>query len=511
MKRTSLSIVAVAAFFIVTPLHAAFAADMATKAPPPAATAQASPPAPCSSLWDFVATACPLTWYGVTLYGTIDVGGGWQSHGAPFSPVSSVGASYFISKTNRSPMWGLAPNALSQSTLGFKVTEPIGSGWSFVSALDFGFDPYSLQLANGPGSQYANVGVPLNQQNANAGSSRAGQWWNGVGYVGVSSPTYGTLTVFRQNTLTLDGVLAYDPMGGSYAFSPIGWSGTTCGVGNTEDCRFSTALKYRVNIGMFRLAGLWQFGGYGQNNAADGAYQAQAGADISHLAGGTLSLDAIYSYVRDATSLGLTGSPTNANGFAVAPFLPQIFTATISDNTSVMALAKYTHGPLNLYGGYEWIQYAPPSDPQTSFTDIAGDFVAGFIASTASPNGSTAINNIAYTTGCVAATVCNDKILQVMWGGAKYAVTDNVDVSAGYYHYIQNNFFATGPNLGYSSSAHSQCSGTMDAVSGVIDWRFAAKWDAYLGCMFSQYNGGLANGLQVRNNVDPTAGLRFRF
>jgi hypothetical protein len=66
-----------------------------------------------------------------------------------------------------------------------------------------------------------------------------------------------------------------------------------------------------------------------------------------------------------------------------------------------------------------------------------------------------------------------------MWGGAKYAVTDKLDVMVGYYHYIQNNFFVTGPNVGCSSSAHSQRSGTFDAVSGVIDWRFAAKWDAY--------------------------------
>jgi hypothetical protein len=98
-----------------------------------------------------------------------------------------------------------------------------------------------------------------------------------------------------------------------------------------------------------------------------------------------------------------------------------------------------------------------------------------------------------------------------MWTGAKYAVTDKLDVSVGYYHYIQNSYFATGPNTGCSSSAHAQCSGTFDAVSGVIDWRFAAKWDAYLGCMFSQNNGGLANGYLQRDNIDPTAGLRFRF
>ena len=96
---------------------------------------------------------------------------------------------------------------------------------------------------------------------------------------------------------------------------------------------------------MFRVAGLWQFGGYAQNNAANGAYEAQAGADISHLAGGTLSVDAIYSYVRDAVATSLTGNPTNANGLPIAPFTPQFLTATISDNTSVMALAKYTNGP----------------------------------------------------------------------------------------------------------------------------------------------------------------------
>jgi|HubBroStandDraft_3_1064219.scaffolds.fasta_scaffold24931_2 predicted porin len=512
MKRASLGTIGISALLIAAPLGAATAADMATKAPPPAAApAPPTPPVPCGSLWDFVTTACPLTWYGITVYGTVDVGGGWQSHGTPFGRAAVPGQEYLIQKNSNRSLWGLAPNAMSNSNIGIKGTEQIAPGWSFVFDLEAGFDPYSLNFSNGPGSVAQNAGVPLISQDANADSSRAGQWYNSVGYLGVSSPTYGTLTVFRQNALTLDGVLAYDPMGGSYAFSPIGWQGTTCGVGDTEDCRFSTAAKYRVNVGMFRAAALWQFGGYGQNNAADGAYQAQLGADIHNVANGTLSVDAIYSYVRDAVAVSLTGNPTNADGMPIAPFTPQFLTATISNDTSVMALAKYSHGPLNLYGGYEWIQYAPPSDPQTMFTDIAGDTITGLVASSASPNGMTAINNIAYTAGCAAATVCHDKILQVAWAGAKYAVTDKLDVIGGYYHYSQNNFFATGPNVGCASSAHSQCSGTFDAVSTVIDWRFAPKWDTYIGVMFSQVNGGLANGYLQRNNVDPTAGLRFRF
>jgi hypothetical protein len=73
-------------------------------------------------------------------------------------------------------------------------------------------------------------------------ASRAGQFCNSLGFLGVSSETYGTLTFFRQNTLTIDGVLAYDPMAGSYAFSPIGFSGTVAGGGDTENSRYSTAV-----------------------------------------------------------------------------------------------------------------------------------------------------------------------------------------------------------------------------------------------------------------------------
>jgi hypothetical protein len=69
----------------------------------------------------------------------------------------------------------------------------------------------------------------------------------------------------------------------------------------------------------------------------------------------------------------------------------------------------------------------------------------------------------------------------------------------------------TGGPAPCSGAEHPQCAGTFDAISAAIDWRFAAKWDAYLGFMFSQVNGGLAFGFLQRNNFAPTAGLRFRF
>ena len=479
-----------------------WAADiMLTKAKPAAAAAS---PAPCTNFADFITTNCQLIWNGIQIYGTIDAGGGWQSHGAPMSTSFTTGASYYIQKMNRTPMWGLAPNAMSQSNIGIKGTLPIEAGFSFVFALEAGFNPYSLRFASGPGSLAANLGVPLDQQTTNGDSSRAGQWFNSLGYVGFSSATYGTLTVFRQNSLTLDGVIAYDPMGASYAFSPIGFAGIACGVGNTEVCRFSNSVKYRVNIGQARVAALWQVGGYAQNNPSQGAYQVQVGGDVPNLANGTLSFDAIYSYVRDAVALSLGPGSNDANGAPIPPFLPQNLTATISDNSSIMLLARYTNGPLKLYAGYERIRFTKPSDPVTAFSNIGGDFMCdGCVAF----NG-TDINNTAFGVNGL-----GDKLLQVMWVGGRFAVTENLDVMAGYYHYIQNSFFGTaaaGPQP-CDNASHSQCAGTFDGVSAAIDWRFAPKWDLYAGIMFTQVNGGLANGHLQRNNIDPTVGVRFRY
>jgi hypothetical protein len=53
-------------------------------------------------------------------------------------------------------------------------------------------------------------------------------------------------------------------------------------------------------------------------------------------------------------NLTLAGNPTNANGFPIAPFLPQTLTATISNNQNVMLLSKYRVGPLQVYTGYQW-------------------------------------------------------------------------------------------------------------------------------------------------------------
>ena len=173
MKRTSLSIAGVSTLLIAASLRAANASDMATTAPPPTAV---TAPVACSSLWDFLVTSCPLSWYGITIYGTVDAGVTWQSHGTPYNGSLPAGAEYLISKNSNRALWNPANNAVSQSNIGVKGNEEFVPGWAFVFDLQANFNPYSLQLSNGPKSVAQNAGVPLTNQSSNGDSSQAGQF-----------------------------------------------------------------------------------------------------------------------------------------------------------------------------------------------------------------------------------------------------------------------------------------------------------------------------------------------
>src|SRR5262249_3191047 len=200
----------------------------------------------------------------------------------------------------------------------------------------------------------------------------------------------------------------------------------------------------------------------------------------------------------------LSAGSLNAAGVPVPPFLPQTLTATVSDNEAVMVVAKYTSGPLKWYAGYEYIEYMKPSDPQTAFTNVSGDFLCQGCGAI----NNTTINNMAYGVNGFA-----NRTFQVVWTGVNYAIKEDLNVIAGYYRYIQDSFFGTptGGRVSCSGKEHSQCAGTFNAISGVIDWKFAPKWDLYAGLMFSQVNGGMANGFLRHDNVDPTIGVRIRF
>jgi hypothetical protein len=170
---------------------------------------------------------------------------------------------------------------------------------------------------------------------------------------------------------------------------------------------------------------------------------------------------------------------------------------------------------ITLFAGYEWIQFANPSDPQSVFRDDGQLFIvgpSGLGGHASLPGGNlTAINNNAFNALCGTGGGCKDEIFQIMWTGAKYGLTRDLDLIGAYYHYIQNQYTLNVGNVCSTASAHSQCAGWFDTASLVLDWRFLPKWDAYIGTMYSAAFGGIANGDIARNNLATTAGVRFRF
>src|SRR5208282_6463947 len=243
---------------------AAHAADLpTTKGPPPA------PPNCYASVWtwlDSTPADCPLSWGPFTVYGTLDAGLTYESNGAPYNARWNNGVDSFVQKQSYGARWLWSPNNLSQSVAGIKMSQPLAYGWSFIGTFEWGFNPYYGFPAAAQQSQVNQNGRALLLQGAGADSSRTGQPDNSQAFLGISNKTYGTLTAGRVNTLSLDAINAYDPMGGSYAFSPVGYSGSYAGFGDTEAARSNTALKYRINIQNFRLGGLLQVGGYNWGN-----------------------------------------------------------------------------------------------------------------------------------------------------------------------------------------------------------------------------------------------------
>ena len=92
---------------------------------------------------------------------------------------------------------------------------------------------------------------------------------------------FGTLTFGRQRALGTDAMLLYDPAGGSYAFSYIGYNGTMAGGGDTEDSRWDDALKYRLTYGPVHFGAMYKFA-----DGSAGCYSASADLDCRHLYAG---------------------------------------------------------------------------------------------------------------------------------------------------------------------------------------------------------------------------------
>src|SRR5580698_8563092 len=219
---------------------------------------QQSTPDACTSGHEFATTDCALTWHGITAYGAYDIGIGYVSHGLPVNGYNYEGES-LVNRNGFQHRFLVAPNNLQQTSLGVRGKEEFLPGWSVVFNLSTGINPNSGLLANASKTDIINNGLPRSSYSYAIDGARAGQPFNDEIYGGVSSEKFGTLTFGRQRSLGTDAMLLYDPAGGSYAFSYIGYNGTMAGAGDTENSRWDSAVKYRLIYGPVHFGAMYKF------------------------------------------------------------------------------------------------------------------------------------------------------------------------------------------------------------------------------------------------------------
>jgi predicted porin len=484
---------------------------------------QQSTPDACTSGHEFATTDCALTWHGITLYGAYDVGVGWVSHGLPENGYNYEGES-LVNRNGHQSRFIIAPNNLQQTGLGVRGKEEFLPGWSVVFNASTGINPQSGLLANASATDTANNGLPRASYSEAIDGARAGQPFNDEYYAGVSSAQFGTLTFGRQRALGTDAMLLYDPAGGAYAFSYIGYNGTMAGGGDTEDSRWDDALKYRLAYGPVHFGAMYKFA-----NGSGGCYSGTAGWTAAtctpvaphndaygfDLGGnyGKFSADIVYQHYNQAISvlnplLGpqslsapyqSTTDSINTIQITGANLIDPNNTVygIVTDNNAVMVAAKYVWDPFKFFAGYEYIWQNNPKNP----LGVGASDQGGYIMSGVEDN-----------------NLDSEKLVQIWWTGVKYTYRSKTDFTFSWYQQRQNDFRippACSPAAGFRAS----CAGTLNETSFYVDQHFTKRFDAFAGIAYSYVSGGLAIAIphgpgvpyNYNSNFAPTVGGRFTF
>jgi predicted porin len=498
-------------------------AAWAQTAPSPSAPPAASGSEACGSFTEFATTNCPLTWHGITIFGTYDAGFGWVSHGMPTNPNNYEGES-LVNRNGNESRWLITPNNLSQTGLGIRGKEQFLDGWYVVFNASTGINPNSGQMANASATDIANNGLPRGSYSEAIDGARAGQPFNDEYFGGVSSDMFGTLTFGRQRALGTDVMLQYDPAGGSYAFSYIGYNGTMAGGGDTEDTRWDDAAKYRITYGpvhfgvMYKMAdgsggcysasATWSATTCTPEDPHNTAYGVDFGGEIANF-----SADVVYQHYNEAISVvnPLLGPQSktqpyqsavnsiNTNQITGANLISPDNTlyGIVTDNSALMVALRYTWDPLKFFAGYEHIHQANPANPLgVGASDQGGYFLSGVEDD----------------------NLDSPKAVQIWWTGVKFALDAHTDITASWYHQLQNDFRIPS-TCSTTAGFRSSCAGTLNEVSLYVDHHFTKRFDVYAGAAYSDVSGGLAiaipHGPGVpyyhNNNLAPTIGGRFSF
>jgi len=478
---------------------------------------------PCTNGREFATTDCTLTWHGITLYGAYDVGVGWVSHGLPVNGYNYEGES-LVNRNGYQSRFLVAPNNLQQTGFGIRGKEEFAPGWAIVFNASTGINPQSGLLANAPATDVVNNGLPRASYSEAIDGARAGQPFNDEYYGGISSEKFGTLTFGRQRSLGTDAMLQYDPAGGAYAFSYIGYNGTMAGGGDTDDSRWDDAMKYRFTYGPVHFGAMYKFA-----NGSGGCYSPLPtwtaanctpvrphnnayGFDIGGQHG-KLSADFVFQHYNEAISVlnPLLGPQslaapyqsttdsinTNQINGGVNLIDPNgTVYGIVTDNNAMMVAAKYMWDPFKFFAGYEYIWQNNPAQP----LGVGATDQGGYIMSGVEDN-----------------NLDSEKLLQIWWTGAKYTYRTKTDITVAWYQQRQNDFRV--PQTCAPGNFRSSCAGTLDEVSLYADHHFTKRLDGYVGVAYSVVTGGLAIAIPhgpgvpylYPTNVAPTIGVRFAF
>jgi predicted porin len=426
-----------------------------------------------------------LTWQGITLYGTIDVGYGYATTGA------KVGGSY----------WGLNPqvlaapagqkpvstlNTLGLSGIGLKIEENIGSGWQVIGSLKTGFDPLTGKLDDMCATRIQQNGLSASQQTVNGNGTRCGQAFNGEAWGGLKSDTYGTLTAGRIISLGGDVDWNYDPQSTMWNLSYLQFLG---GGIPSFGYRWDNSVKYAYQYGPFHAQVMYAQGAQASNLHGD-SYAADIGATSNGV-----SVDGIYQKMTDVVSDSTFG--VGACGTVTTPSCSTL-KVTAQDIELWGIMGKYTydlagHGPggkLTFYAGFQHANYSDPSNPLSVGDTIAGGYTVGLV------------NNTAYLYG--------SQSQHTAWIGAKYE-TGPWTVSVAYY--LENQaFYKTSPaSTPCSTNVSFNCSGATNTASGSVIYAVNKHLEVYSGVVWSQLSGGLTVGYATPYQTTGLTGLIFRF
>jgi predicted porin len=481
----------------------------------------------CASGREFATTDCALTWHGITLYGAYDVGVGWVSHGLPENGYNYEGAS-LVNRNGFQHRFLVAPNNLQQTGLGIRGKEEILPGWSLVFNASTGINPQSGLLANASKTDIINNGLPRGSYSYAIDGARAGQPFNDEIYAGISSTHFGTLTFGRQRSLGTDAMLVYDPAGGSYAFSYIGYNGTMAGGGDTENSRWDDAVKYRITVGPVHFGAMYKFadGSAGCYSAAaasgstwsattctpesahNNAYGFDLGANF-----GKFSADIVPQHYNQAISVL---NPLLGPQSLAAPYQSTTdsidttqITGTnlidpndtvygiVTDNYGIMVAAKYAWDPFKFFAGYEYIWQNNPKNP----LGVGASDQGGYSMSGVEDN-----------------NLDTEKLVNIWWTGVKYAYRSKTDFTFSWYQQRQNDFRLP-PTCSVADGFRASCAGTLNEGSLYVDHHFTKRFDGFAGIAYSWVSGGLAIAIphgpgvpyNSNNNFAPTIGGRFSF